>query len=216
MRIMVIGGYARSLTVFRGTLLQAIKNAGHEVIACAAPDDGGPEILAKMGITFVAIPLQRTQLNPGAIFKPRCLGADVRRYAPDIVLLYVKPVIYGSVAAVLARIHQRYAMITGLGHSFMSESFSGKTLQTLVGSLYRLALSFDKNIFFQNSDDSAEDLCNATFFPICNGWCISMVPVWTLNITALHRQFCPPYAFYGWDVYCATKAYVSSSRRHGI
>lgn len=77
------------------------------------------------------------------------------RIKPQAVLGYtVKPVIYGLLAAQLAGVPRRYALITGLGYSFQGEGKRWRT-QALVQQLYTLALSKVNMIFFQNPDDAA-------------------------------------------------------------
>jgi glycosyltransferase involved in cell wall biosynthesis len=79
----------------------------------------------------------------------------MRQIAPSMVLGYtVKPVIYGILAARLAGVPQRFALITGLGYAFQ-ERGSQRSLQTLVQGLYGLALAQAERVFFQNPDDLA-------------------------------------------------------------
>lgn len=61
-----IGGFAESLVNFRGALLQACVERGHEVYACAP--DAAPAVraqLAQMGVHYRDVPLSRAGLNPG-------------------------------------------------------------------------------------------------------------------------------------------------------
>ena len=72
------------------------------------------------------------------------------------VLVFPLPlssVIYGSIAAKLARVPHIYSMITGLGYVFISKGLRVKLINTFVSLLYRLSLRTNQNIFFQNSDD---------------------------------------------------------------
>ena len=65
MKILVVGGVARSLVNFRGSLLGAMVGAGHEVLASSAP--GSEDIivqLQEMGVRFCPVPLARAGLNP--------------------------------------------------------------------------------------------------------------------------------------------------------
>ena len=67
----------------------------------------------------------------------------IRKIDADYVLGYtIKPVIYGSLAAFIAGVKHRFALITGLGYAFTGEA-SGlrKLLRTLVQHLYRFSLS---------------------------------------------------------------------------
>jgi len=82
-----------------------------------------------------------------------------RTLRPDYFLGYtIKPVIYGLIAAHLARIPQRYALITGLGYAFQATDEAGwksKILLRGVCGLYALALKAANGVFFQNQDDAA-------------------------------------------------------------
>ncbi len=78
----------------------------------------------------------------------------LRQIRPDIILTYtIKPVVYGSIAAWIAEVPSRNAMITGLGYTFMSESFKQKLLNVFAKGLYRVALRHARIVFFQNLDD---------------------------------------------------------------
>src|SRR3546814_3577053 len=63
----------------------------------------------------------------------------LRLYKPDITLgYYIKPVIYGTIAAWLAGVPRRYAMIEGLGFAFTEgqrPSWRRASLQRIVAKL---------------------------------------------------------------------------------
>lgn len=70
----------------------------------------------------------------------------------DVVLPYtVKPVIYGTIAAWLAGVPRRYALVTGLGYAFTQQRQG--LLTRIIYLLYRFALSKAHKVFFQNPDD---------------------------------------------------------------
>jgi len=158
MKVAVFGSYAPSLWLFRGPMMQAMVAAGHEVVALA-PD--GDEVLienlASIGVSYRAVPLGRTGLNP--IEDLRTVSAMVsvlKDIRPDVILSYtIKPVIYGSIAAFLARVPHRHAMITGLGSTLMGEGFKMRCVAIASKALYRLALARNEGVFFQNPDDRA-------------------------------------------------------------
>jgi glycosyltransferase involved in cell wall biosynthesis len=156
-RVLVIGSLAESLVNFRGDLLRALADAGHEVIAAAPP---GPawvdEALVKWQVRRVVLPLRRTGTNPVhdlGLF--RVLLRLVRAERPHAVLAYtVKPVVYGLLAARIAGVPRRVALITGLGFSFLqARSAAQSVLQSAVRWLYRLALRGADAVLFQNRDD---------------------------------------------------------------
>ncbi|WP_320171795.1 glycosyltransferase family 4 protein [Maridesulfovibrio sp.] len=156
MKIAVIGGYGPSLVNFRGPMLRAMKEAGHEVCGIAPLDSPDvPEKLAAMGIEFIAVPIRRKGMNPlRDMASLMALTGILRRHKPDVVLSYtIKPVIYGSLAARLAGVQNIFSMITGLGYAFGQTSGKRALLFKLVKNMYRTALYFNKGVMFQNPDD---------------------------------------------------------------
>lgn len=158
MKALIVASYADSLRNFRGPLVEAL--AGKlEAVHLAAPMDDGWNSLAEhfeaMGVELHDVAIQRTGLNPlrdlQALWQ---LYRLMRRERPQLMLAYtVKPVIWGLLAAWLAGVPKRCALITGLGYAFTSgrEGFTSY----LVRFLYRLALSRAEKVFFQNPDDEA-------------------------------------------------------------
>lgn len=163
MTLLLIAGFPDSLLHFRGPLLDALLSHGLTVHV-AAPDlpVGSPmrQQLEAKGLQVHDIPLRRTGMNPLADFVTLLhLQRLMRRIQPDHVLGYtIKPVIYGSLAALLARVPRRFALITGLGYAFQGQedgSDSRGLLRSLVQRLYALALRRTHKVFFQNPDDQA-------------------------------------------------------------
>ena len=153
-KIAIIAGYAKSLINFRGELIREFIKLGHQVIAMA-PESGFERELNSIGAQYRSIPLQRNGLN---VFKDLCtllsLLKILREEKPDIVFLYtVKPVIYGSLAAQMAKIPYVYSMITGLGYPFTGATLKQRMLAKLLRFLYKLSLKNNKKVFFQNPDD---------------------------------------------------------------
>lgn len=160
-RFLLIASFPDSLVKFRGPLLRALLAKGLDVHVAAPDLSGAEEIrseLVAMGITLHEIGLKRTGTNPiadvGAVAE---LWRLMRRIRPDYVLGYtIKPVIYGSLAAWLAGVSNRFSLVTGLGYAFTGEA-SGKRglLRKLIQRLYRFGLSKSHRVFFQNPDDQA-------------------------------------------------------------
>jgi glycosyltransferase involved in cell wall biosynthesis len=166
MRVAVIGSWSPSLIKFRGPLLAAMVARGHDVTAMApragadAPAGEAVESrLAALGVGFVPIELDRAGIDPVADL--RAIGSLVRRLRalrPDLVLGYtIKPVIYGSLAARLAGVPRRAAMITGMGSALASARTPGQRLvASLARGLYRAGLAQCQVVIFQNTDDRDE------------------------------------------------------------
>ncbi len=112
--------------------------------------------LEARGTTVHSIPMLRTGTSPVRDMQTFwALFRLMRRVQPRYVMGYtIKPVIYGSLAAWLAGVPRRFALITGLGYAFQGEGQRGR-LQALVQRLYTVALSRVGLVFFQNPDDEA-------------------------------------------------------------
>jgi glycosyltransferase involved in cell wall biosynthesis len=156
-RVLVIGGYPRSLMNFRGKLLESMRARGHEVVACAGGNDVATlAFLETRGIRYFSLPLKRAGMNPFAdLALLLALLRLIRRVKPDVVLAYtVKPVIYGLLAARMAGVAGRYALISGLGYAFAQDAtFRQRLAGQIVNGLYRMALAGCPAAIFQNEDD---------------------------------------------------------------
>lgn len=156
---LLIASFPDSILHFRGPLIDALQARG-VVVYVAVPDlPTGSELRHKLvarGVRVYEIPLQRAGTNPaGDIRTLLHLWRLMRSIRPAMVLGYtIKPVIYGSLAAWLARVPHRYALITGLGYAFQGEGQRG-AMHGLVKRLYTLALARVHKVFFQNPDDQA-------------------------------------------------------------
>jgi glycosyltransferase involved in cell wall biosynthesis len=160
MKFLIISSFLPSVLNFRGKLLEAIHQQGYE-IHIIAPDlisfSAEHEKLLDLGYFVHDVSMQRTGTNPVADLKT--LGSMytlIKKIKPDYVLSYtIKPVIYGTLAAWLAKVPTRYALITGLGYAFQNVETQNKRsiFQQLVHGLYQQALSRSHKVFFQNPDD---------------------------------------------------------------
>lgn len=162
MSFLLIASYPDSLTKFRGALIDEIAKKGIQVHIAVPNIENNDDIrksLIHKGILVHNIPLSRTGVNPLTdTFTLMYLLKLIRRIKPKYILSYtVKPVIYGSLAAQLAKVPNRYALITGLGYAFQGQDESSKRnlIKKIVQRLYALALGTTHKIFFQNPDDEA-------------------------------------------------------------
>ena len=160
-KVLVIAGLAESLIVFRGPLLQAFQSQGLEVHA-AAPglsiQSDTKQQLESAGIRVHDIPLRRTGISPPADLRLLwSLLVLMKSIQPQWVLSYtIKPVIYGTLAAWLAGVPQRFALITGLGYAFTGTASGMRgAIKKLAQGLYRLSLAKAHKVFFQNPDDQS-------------------------------------------------------------
>lgn len=161
MRFLILASFASSLTGFRKPLIQALIFQGFEIHASAPELLSNPIVLSElstMGVICHDVSLSRTGMNPvsdlKAMFTLYCL---MKKIQPDYFLGYtIKPVIYGNLAARLASVPHRFALITGLGYTFIDgKNLKRKFASKLAHSLYKIALSKTHKVFFQNPDDEA-------------------------------------------------------------
>ncbi len=162
-RVAIIGNQAFSLINFRGALIKAMAEKGHEVWALAPDYDLNTRgIVQSLGAKSLDYPLSRTGLNPVRdIASFVGLVGVLQRIKPDVVLAYaIKPVIYGTLASWIARVPKRFAMIEGLGYAFTPsgerEPLKRRIIRAIAQTLYRLALPRATKVFFLNPDDLNE------------------------------------------------------------
>lgn len=162
-KILVLGNHAETLLVFRFDMLKAMAQQ-HQVVACV-PDLGSPaannnveQKLSAARIGYRLVKMERTGTNPlfdlATIYD---LYKIIKQEQPDQIFAYTaKPVIFGSIAAKLAGVPQIYSMITGLGSNYIHQDLKTRIVRSLMNMLYRIGLSFNTKVFFQNPDDVAE------------------------------------------------------------
>lgn len=161
MKFIIIASYLPSIINFRGKLLEAIADKGYEIHILAPDTDqflNDCQTLTQLGYYIHDIPMQRAGTSPFADAKTlKSLYTTIKTIKPDYILSYtIKPVIYGTLAATMARIPHIFAMITGLGYAFQTaENQSPSLTQKLIYSLYKKALPNCEKIIFQNPDDRA-------------------------------------------------------------
>lgn len=156
MEFLFVASFPGSIVSFRGDLIKVLQESGLSVTVAAPGLHLGSlsrRAVESIGAKAIDIPLTRTGTNPlKDLILLWQLTRLIKRLRPAIVFGYtVKPVIYGSIAAWLARVPNRFAMITGLGYAFTGQRSDPVALITR--GLYRLALRRVHKVFFQNPDD---------------------------------------------------------------
>lgn len=156
-KFLLISSYPDSLINFRGHLIKALLSEDLEVHV-AAPDlianISVTKQLQLLGVHIHEVELKRTGMNPfhdlRTIYK---LWRLMLKIKPKYSLGYThKPVIYGNLAAWMARVPKRFALITGVGYTFQSKIV---LLNYIVKSLYKIALANTHKVLFQNPDDES-------------------------------------------------------------
>ncbi|MFA6092853.1 MAG: glycosyltransferase family 4 protein [Elusimicrobiota bacterium] len=141
----------------RAALARAAKAQGHEVLVMTWTQDEGARLAAE-GFKPLPLRLRKGSINP-FLDLVALIGAlrIYLREKPDIVHhVALKPVIYGSLAARLAKVPGIVNALAGLGHLFTAKDMRTTLLRGLVKAMLRLTLP-GKNgrIIFQNPDDLA-------------------------------------------------------------
>ena len=151
------GARAGTAGLPRGKMIREMVQAGHEVVAMAPEDDPSVrEALERLVASYLSTGMQRTGMNPVHDLRAmRALTATFRSLDLDSCLVYSgKAVIYGSMAARLAGIPSRAAMITGAGSGLVGGAgWKRRALASLLRTLYAVALRQTQIVFFQNPDD---------------------------------------------------------------
>lgn len=133
----------------------AAQRAGYDVHVATMDGPAVTDIQA-LGMTHHAIPMTRSGKHPlqelGTLL---ALVRLFRRVRPDVVhLVTIKPVLYGGIAARLARVRGMVAAISGLGFVFLSNSLKMRLVRSVVARLYRIALGHpNSRVIFQNAND---------------------------------------------------------------
>jgi glycosyltransferase involved in cell wall biosynthesis len=163
MHILILGNDPKTLVNFRGPLIEAMLAAGHRVTAAGAGPAGSYDAwFSRRGVAYADIPIERAGLNPFTDLKTlRAFLQVMRKVKPDLLFAYmIKPVVYGLIAAKLAGVERRTAMIAGLGYAFTDcpdEAFRARAKRSAVHAAaraaYALALRFADTVIFQNPDD---------------------------------------------------------------
>ncbi|WP_352338919.1 glycosyltransferase family 4 protein [Psychrobacter sp. 16-MNA-CIBAN-0192] len=163
MKFIIIGTVASSFLGFRKDLIADLLRKKHEVYAFTSEynEDDLRKIQA-IGAIPVTYNLQRGGLNPFSdITSTYLLSRKIKEIGPDIVLSYFsKPVIFGTLAAKIAKVPKIIGMLEGLGHTFTEQpgGFNRKTvlIRRVQVALYKIALPQLHTLIFLNPDDPAD------------------------------------------------------------
>ncbi|MFP6559963.1 glycosyltransferase family 4 protein [Paraburkholderia sp. B3] len=151
LHIALVCNTAWAIYTYRPGLLRALTEAGARVTVIA-PRDRTFAPLTAMGCRCIDLPVASKGTNPlSDLGTLRALYRHYRALRPDVVFHYtIKPNIYGSIAAWLARLPS-VAVTTGLGYVFIQKSRAAR----IAKRLYRFAFRFPREVWFLNRDDEA-------------------------------------------------------------
>lgn len=157
MKVIVLTADANTLIYHRGDLIRDFAAHGCQVVTSAAEDyPHVRDFVQSLGGRHEPIRMVRSRVN---LMKDWITWLDMfrlfRREAPDALFAYtIKSVVYGCVVARLAGVPRVYALLPGLGFTFVKPETLKQTLvQWVSKALHRFALKRADVIFMQNRDD---------------------------------------------------------------
>ena len=158
------------ITTFRKELILELIERGHEVYALASDySETSRQQVKAFGAIPSSYPMARAGLNPIKDFiNWLALCRTLKQIKPMVVLsFFMKPSIYGTLAAKVVGVERRFAMVEGLGYAFTKEkrgfTLKKKLIQKVLGLLSTVSFFFADKIFFLNRDDS-RDLRQVSLF----------------------------------------------------
>ena len=160
--IVFIGNQLDTLVRFRLPLMRRLLAEGYRVTAmCPAGSEKDSARLADAGVRLWPLRhVRRSGLDPIAdvrLFME--LVRALRRLRPTHLFSYfIKPVVYGTLAARYVGIPRRLCLIEGSGYAFAAHDEARPTLKRrlargAVSALFRVSLPFADHLFVLNRDD---------------------------------------------------------------
>lgn len=163
MKIVLIGTVASSFLGFRKDLITELLGREHKIYAFTSEySEDELQKIRDIGAIPVTYSLNRGGLNPLADIKATYnLAQEIKKIAPDMIFSYFsKPVIYGTLAAKIAKVPNITGMLEGLGYTFTEqpEGISKKTyfMKKVQVILYKIALPRLDKLIFLNPDDQKD------------------------------------------------------------
>lgn len=157
------------ILIFRIDLIKYLISQGHTVYAFAIDYSAESKMAVKsLGAISVEYSLSKAGMNPFSDLKDTwALSRKLKTIAPDVVFsFFIKPSIYGTLAAKLAGVPRRIAMLEGLGYIYTPSqtgfTFKKRVLQRVHGLLCTLGYAAANKVLFLNPDDP-KDLSKKTF-----------------------------------------------------
>ena len=159
-KVIIIGTVASSFLGFRADLIKTLLAKSHTVYAFTSEyTEEELSKIAGLGAIPITYELNRGGMNPLADAKATyALTKKIKEIAPDLVFSYFsKPVIFGTLAAKLAKVPRVIGMLEGLGYAFTEQpeglSKKAKLIKSIQILLYKIALPQLDKIIFLNPDD---------------------------------------------------------------
>jgi glycosyltransferase involved in cell wall biosynthesis len=154
-KILLVSNTDWYLFRFRSSLANFLREQGNEVVFVSPPGRFVSNI-REQGFRWLAWQVGRQSINP--ISELKAILDLCRIYSheePSLIHLHtIKPVIYGSLAARLARVPAIVNSITGRGYVFLGKDIRARLLRTIVKNVYRFILRSPMSMtIFENEMD---------------------------------------------------------------
>lgn len=149
MKIFFTANVLWDIYIFRGGVIKALVEAGHDVTV-VAPYETRVDIKKELGVNVININLNKRGMNPIEDLKLFFeLYKIYKKEKPDIIFHYtIKANIYGTLASYFAKI-KSVAVLTGLGYAFVTNSIVSK----IAKMLYKISLPLAEEVCVLNEDD---------------------------------------------------------------
>ena len=155
-KILLVANTGWYLFNFRRSLVRELAGQGFEVLVVCPRDEYVDRLKKEVGVRWIEWRIDRASMNPlGNIAAVMSLAQIYRRESPDLVHHFtIKAILYGTLAAKLAKIDTIVNSVTGLGHVFLSRRLVARLVRPAIRRWYVWSLTTDGvRAVFQNRDD---------------------------------------------------------------
>lgn len=171
-KIVLIGNVGSMIINFRQEFVKSLVGKGYQVFCFAyGYTEQEKQEISSWGAIPKAHFLNVKGMNPFKDLKAvLALAKELKEIQPDIVFsTFIKPVIFGTLAAKLAKAPKVIGMIEGLGNAFTlykeGQSRKAKIIKAIQVILYRFSLPLLDKLIVLNPDDK-KDLIDAYHIPV--------------------------------------------------
>jgi hypothetical protein len=157
LRMLIIINNDRFFMSHRLPIAQAARDAGYDVHVATALTLA-PTAIEQHGFTLHPLDIDPRSASPWQGLKLlMALWRLMVVLKPEVVhLVTIKPVLFGGLAARMARVPRVIAAVSGLGFVFTARGLYSAARRVIVLNLYRLALARPGVcVIFQNTDDQS-------------------------------------------------------------
>ncbi|EAJ7109201.1 N,N'-diacetylbacillosaminyl-diphospho-undecaprenol alpha-1,3-N-acetylgalactosaminyltransferase [Campylobacter upsaliensis] len=156
MRVGFLSHAGASVYHFRASIIKALKARGDEVIILV-PKDEYAKRLEELNCQIIFYELKRSSLNPLIIFANFIhLKNVLKSLKLDLLQTSAhKSNTFGILAATLAKIPHKFALVEGLGSFYIDTSFKSALVRLNINFLYKLAFKFATKFIFVNESNAA-------------------------------------------------------------